>query len=88
MKYCKKLSVDEHFEVSEKLYNMTDSIRFIKNTISHKYPINHKLQKRCVSLLKYISQLRSDFDGEYNNMLTDAEIDKYGQIYYSKFINK
>jgi hypothetical protein len=80
----KKLSHEEHLELSAKLLPLVKELNEVRRIIHKNYEKKHAVSQSIHRICSTLDTLREKLENEYNAVTTDEQYDKHGFIYYNK----
>ncbi|MEY8213044.1 MAG: hypothetical protein RPR97_01035 [Colwellia sp.] len=88
MRKDKKLALDEHMEIADDLAIAFHHLKKAYDTCQEHYPKSNKLMDTFFrvhpgNMKSTFCSLKSQLDDEYHKLITDAEFDEHGHIYYN-----
>lgn len=80
----KKLTLDEHLVLADKVRDMVNTLGTTLVDVSHRYGKTSRVSKTIGNTLTKLKHAQAALDSEYHIVATDKDFEKYGNPYYSK----
>lgn len=75
----KKIRLAKHFRCSKRFFNARDILHQLMFDMS----LPSEIRRKLISVEKLLETPRSLLDDHYHDIISDAEFNKYGHIYYN-----